>query len=192
MVRRLVTKSTAAVAADYGLSVRTVRKWKHRYAVGGSAALADASSRPKRCRCRLTSEDMTHIHELRLSRKTGDEIALLLDLHRSTVFRALRKLGLSRLASLEPKTPAQRYEWASPGDMLHVDIKRLGKIDGIGHRKAGTRQVKRRKPGGNTSMSAWMTLQGSHIPQSMRMRLRNPPWNSFGSQWRGISSTGSR
>ena len=147
MVRRLGTKGAAAVAADYGLSVRTVRKWKHRYAVGGVEALADASSRPKRCRCSLTSEDMSQIHELRIARKTGDEIALLLGLRRSTVFRALRKLGLSRLSSLEPKPPVQRYEWDSPGDMLHVDIKRLGKIDGIGHRKAGTRQVKRRRPG---------------------------------------------
>ncbi len=147
MVRRLGTKAAAAVAADYGLSVRTVRKWKHRYAMGGVEALADASSRPKRCRCSLTSEDMSQIHELRITRKTGDEIALLLGLRRSTVFRALRKLGLSRLSPLEPKPPVQRYEWDSPGDMLHVDIKRLGKIDGIGHRKAGTRQVKRRRPG---------------------------------------------
>lgn len=147
MLLRLGSKSVAAVAADYGLSVRTVRKWKHRYAAGGFEALADASSRPKRCRCSLSETDMAQIHELRKGRKTGDEIALLLGLCRSTVFRALRKLGLSRLASLEPKPAVHRYEWASPGDMLHVDIKRLGKIDGIGHRKAGTRQVKRRKPG---------------------------------------------
>ena len=137
----------AAVAADYVLSVRTVRKWKRRYAVGGGQALADASSRPKRCRCRLIVEDMAQIRSLRSERKAGDEIALLLGLRRSTVFRALRKLGLSRLVSLEPKPPVQGYEWVSPGDMLHVDIKRLGKIDGIGHRNAGTRQVKRRKPG---------------------------------------------
>ena len=87
------------------------------------------------------------IHELRQGRKTGDEIALLLGVCRSTVFRAIRKLGLSRLSSLVPKPPVHRYEWDSAGDMLHVDIKRLGKIDGIGHRKAGTRQGKRRKPG---------------------------------------------
>ena len=147
MVRRLGTKSAAAVAADYGVSVRTVRKWKHRYAAGGSEALADASSRPRRCRGSLTDEEIARIHELRKGRKTGDEIALLLGLRRSTVYRALRKMGLSRLASLEPKPTVQRYEWGSPGDMLHVDIKRLGKLDGIDHRKAGTRQVKRRKPG---------------------------------------------
>ncbi len=123
MVRRLGAKSVAAVAADYGLSTRTVRKWKHRYAVGGVESLAGASSRPKRCRCSLTKADMARIHELRKGRKTGDEIALLLGLCRSTVFRALRKLGLSRLASLEPKTAVHRYEWDSPGDMLHVGHK---------------------------------------------------------------------
>lgn len=134
-------------AADYGLSVRTVSKWKHRYAVGGVEALSDTSSRPKRCRCSLTKEDMARIRELRIGRKTGDEIALLLGLCRSTVFRALRKLGLSRLASLEPKPAVRRYEWDNPGDMLNVDIKRLGKIDGMGHRKAGIRQVQRQKSG---------------------------------------------
>ena len=103
MVRRLEAKSVAAVAADYGLGGRTVRKWKYRYAVGGIEALSDASFRSKRCRCRLTHEDMTRVHELRVARRTGDEITLLLGLHRSTVFRALRKLGLSQLVSPEPK-----------------------------------------------------------------------------------------
>ncbi|MBD5416138.1 MAG: transposase family protein [Desulfovibrio sp.] len=78
---------------------------------------------------------------------TVDEIALLPTLCRSTVFRALRKLGFSRLSPFELKPKVQYYEWASPGDMLHLDINCLGKIDGIGHRKDGTRQVKRRKPG---------------------------------------------
>ena len=64
MLRRLETKSAAAVAAGYGLSVRTVRKWKHCYAMGGFEALADASSRPKRCRCSLTKAEMAQIHEL--------------------------------------------------------------------------------------------------------------------------------
>lgn len=147
MVRRLMTKPAAAVAADYGLSIRTVRKWQQCYAAGGVEALADASSRTKRCRCNLTNADMNRIHDLRRSRKSGDEIALHLGLCRCTVFRALRKLGLSRLSSLEPKPVLRRYEWDSPGDMLHVDIKRLGKIDGIGHRKAGTRQAKRKRLG---------------------------------------------
>ena len=147
MVRRLETKSAADVAADYGLSVRTVRKWKYRYAVGSSETLVDASSRPKRCRCSLTKSKMAQIHELSQGRKTGDEIALLFGVCRSTVFRALRKPGLSRLSLQKSKPAVPRYEWDSPVDMLHVDIKRLGMIDGIGHRKAGNRLVKTAKIG---------------------------------------------
>lgn len=77
---------------------------------------------------------------MRLARQTGDELALLLGLRRSTVVRALHKWNFSRLASLEPKPPVQRYEQARPRDMLHVEIKRLGKIDEIGRLKAGPRR----------------------------------------------------
>ena len=109
--------------------------------------MADASSRPRCCRNRLTEMDVSEIFELRKKRLTGDAIALRLGLCRSTVFRALRRLGCSRLSSLEKKEPIRRYQWEKPGQMLHLDIKRLGKIDGVGHRKAGTRQVRRRRPG---------------------------------------------
>lgn len=76
-----------------------------------------------------------------------EEIAFLHGLCRSAVFRALGKLGLSRLSTLEPKPAVHRYAWGNPGGMLHVEIKRLGKIDGIGGRKAGARQARRGKPG---------------------------------------------
>lgn len=115
MVRRLEGKSAAAVAAEYGLSIRTVRKWKHRYAVGGVAALVDASSRPKGCRSRLTREDMARIHGLRKERKSGDEIALLLGQSRSTVFRALRNLGLSRLSLWNPNRKFDAMSGAARG-----------------------------------------------------------------------------
>ena len=133
----------ARVAAGYGVSLRTARKWKSRHDHGGQEALADRSSRPRRCRNKLSEEDFCCIFELRKARKTGDEIALYLGLCRSSVFRALRKLSCSRLASLEKREPVQRYQWENPGKMLHLDIKKLGKIDGVGHRKAGTRQVHR-------------------------------------------------
>ena len=137
----------ATVAAGFGVSLRTARKWMKRYREGGVASLADASSRPRCCRNRLTEMDVSEIFELRKKRLTGDAIALRLGLCRSTVFRALRRLGCSRLSSLEKKEPIRRYQWEKPGQMLHLDIKRLGKIDGVGHRKAGTRQVRRRRPG---------------------------------------------
>ena len=147
MVRRMDSMPAAAVAAGFGVSLRTARKWKRRYRQGGVEALADKSSRPMRCRSRLTEKTFGEIFSLRRKRLTGDAIAARLGLGRSSVFRALRKLGCSRLASLEVKPPVRRYQWEKPGQMLHIDIKRLGKIDGVGHRKAGTRQVCRRRPG---------------------------------------------
>ena len=147
MIRRMSEKPAAAVAAGFGVSLRTARKWMSRYRQGGFENLADRSSRPKRCRGTLTEQDFGSILALRKERLTGDEIALRLGLCRSSVFRALRKLGCSRISSLEEKAPIQRYQWEKPGQMLHLDIKRLGKIDGVGHKKAGTRQVRRRHPG---------------------------------------------
>ena len=147
MVRRMRDNPAATVTAGFGVSLRTARKWMKRYREGGVASLTDASSRPRCCRNRLTELDVSEIFELRKKRQTGDAIALRLGLCRRTVFRALRKLGCSRLSSLEKKEPIRRYQWETPGQMLHLDIKRLGKIDGVGHRKAGTRQVRRRRPG---------------------------------------------
>ena len=147
MIRRMRYQPAATVAAGFGVSLRTARKWMSRYLQGGVGALADKSSRPKRCREKLTERELKYILSLRKERLTGDDIALQLGLCRSSVFRALRKLGCSRLSSLEEKEPVQRYQWEKPGQMLHLDIKRLGKIDGVGHIKAGTRQVCRRRPG---------------------------------------------
>ena len=147
MVRRLDSMPAAAVAAGFGVSLRTVRKWKSRYRQGGVEALMDKSSRPLRCRSKMTEEVYGEIFFLRQKRLTGDAIAARLGCGQSSVFRALRKLDCSRLASLEVKPPVRRYQWEKPGQMLHLDIKRLGKIDGVGHRKAGTRQVYRRRPG---------------------------------------------
>lgn len=147
MVRRMRHEPAARVAAGFGVSLRTARKWASRYNSGGTASLADRSSRPKRCRSKLSEEDMGGIVALRKERLTGDQIALRLGFCRSSVFRALRKLELSRLGCLEDKEPVQRYQWEKPGQMLHLDIKKLGKIDGIGHRKVGRDKARRKRPG---------------------------------------------
>lgn len=147
MVLRMRHTPAATVAAGYGVSLRTARKWKRRYDEGGSAALVDRSSRPLRCRSKVSEEDIRKIFVLRKERQTGDEIAICLGICRSTVFRILRRLNLSRLALLEEKEPVLRYQWEKPGQMLHLDIKKLGKIDGVGHKKTQTRQVRRRHPG---------------------------------------------
>ena len=117
MVRRMDSMPAAAVAAGFGVSLRTARKWKRRYRQGGVEALADKSSRPMRCRSRLTEKTFGEIFSLRQKRLTGDAIAARLGLGRSSVFRALRKLGCSRLASLEVKPPVRRYQWEKPGQV---------------------------------------------------------------------------
>ena len=121
MVRRLDSMPAAAVAAGFGVSLRTVRKWKSRYRQGGVEALMDKSSRPLRCRSKMTEEVYGEIFFLRQKRLTGDAIAARLGCGRSSVFRALRKLDCSRLASLEVKPPVRRYQWEKPGQMLHLD-----------------------------------------------------------------------
>lgn len=146
MIRRMGSSPAATVAAGFGVSVRTARKWMSRYRQGGSGALSDRSSRPHKCRSKLSEQDYGAIRSLRKERLSGDEIAERLGICRSSIFRALRKLGCSRLSSLEAKKQIVRYQWEKPGQMLHLDIKRLGKIDGVGHKKAGTRQVRRRRP----------------------------------------------
>jgi len=107
----------------------------------------DKSSRPRRCRSKLAEHDIAYVLRLRKERLTGDEIAMQLGLCRSSVFRALRKLGCSRLSSLEAKEPVRRYQWERPGQMLHLDIKKLGKIDGVGHRMVGIGNARCRRPG---------------------------------------------
>ena len=103
MIRRMQGAPAAAVVAGFGVSLRTARKWMSRFRQGGSEALADRSSRPEYCRSKLTEHDLGCIFALRKKRLTGDEIALRLGLCRSTVFRALRKLGCSQLTCLEEK-----------------------------------------------------------------------------------------
>jgi transposase InsO family protein len=147
MVRRMHFQPAAVVAAGFGVSVRTARKWKKCYLTGGIEALADKSSRPKRCRSSLSSWELNKVIALRRQRLTGDAIALELKLCRSAVYRTLRKYGLSRLRSMEEKLPVVRYQWEKPGQMLHLDVKKLGKIDGVGHRIVGLGNARRRKPG---------------------------------------------
>lgn len=142
LVRRVVEDGwTAASAADAaGVSVRTAFKWLARYRAGGAAALADRSSAPWRRPHRLPDETVAAIERLRRERLTGPQIARALDLPRSTVGAILRRLGLGRLSALEPKPPVIRYERAAPGELIHVDTKKLGRIDGIGHRITGDRR----------------------------------------------------
>jgi transposase InsO family protein len=127
----------AAEAA--GVSARTAYKWLARYRTGGVAALSDRKPVPERCPHRLAGETVVAIEALRRQRMSGPAIARELGLARSTVGLALRRLGLGRLSAIEPKPPVIRYERQRPGELIHIDIKKLGRIAGIGHRFSGRR-----------------------------------------------------
>jgi transposase InsO family protein len=139
MVRRIEDQGwkVADAASAAGLSRRRTYEWLKRYRAGGEIALQDRSSTPVRYRDRTPSERDGAIEGLRRQRLTGRLIAERLGLPRSTVGAVLRRLGLGRLANLDAKPPVVRYQRARPGELLHLDTKKLGRIDGIGHRITG-------------------------------------------------------
>jgi len=122
-------------ASASGVSVRTAHEWLRRYR-SGDRQLHDRSSAPHTCPHRLTAQQIAEVEQLRRARQTGPAIARTLGMALSTVGLVLRRLGLGRLALLEPRPAVIRYERDRPGEMIHLDIKKLGKINGIGHRFA--------------------------------------------------------
>jgi transposase InsO family protein len=129
------TATKAAAAA--GISVRTAYKWLARHAAEGIAGLWDRSSRPLRTPSRLPADREALVLQLRRSKLTAKQIAHQLRLTRPTVARVLVRNGLSRLRFLEPPQPANRYQWPNPGDLIHLDIKKLGRFGRVGHRITG-------------------------------------------------------
>ena len=133
----------AAVAQGFGISDRTVRKWVGR-AAEGALALEDRSCRPHHSPRAISTAVVVEIQQLRQRRWTGAVIAEAVGLSRATVARTLGQLGLARLSALAPVVPARRYEWAHPGQLVHVDIKKLGRIGQVGHRITGDRRRRSR------------------------------------------------
>ena len=152
-IRELMTARFAAgwspgeIAEAVGVSVRTVYKWLARYRQGGAAALHNAGSAPGRVANRLADPTIAEIAHLRRERRlTGAAIAQRLRLKRSTVAGWLRRLGIGRLSLLRQKPPVVRYERARAGELIHIDIKKLGRFKQIGHRITGKR-THSRQPG---------------------------------------------
>jgi transposase InsO family protein len=129
-----------AIAEAVGVCPRTVRKWVERYRLEGLSGLKDRSSRPHRLHRPIPKAIVEQVEALRRTRRTGKQIAAQLGISPATVSRTLRRLGLNRIAALEPCEPVRRYERDHPGEMIHIDIKKLGRIDGIGHRITGDRR----------------------------------------------------
>lgn len=146
MVRHMTQDSLtpADAAAAAGVSAPTARKWLGRFLAGGEAALADTSSRPALSPRRISESRALAVVELRRRRLTQARIATSLGLSEATVSRVLRRAGLSKLSSLQPVEPVQRYEHEAPGDLLHIDTKKLGRIEREGHRINGDRRTRSR------------------------------------------------
>jgi transposase InsO family protein len=146
LVRRVLFEgwSYAAAAEGFAVSVRTVAKWVRRFKEGGVSALEDASSRPGAPPHQTSPGAVALIRLLREQHGLPAwAIGQALRLPRSTVGAWLRRLGLNRPPTA-PAIPIQRYEWPRPGDLLHIDIKPLGRIDGVGHRIHGDRRRRAR------------------------------------------------
>ncbi|QFB87543.1 IS481 family transposase [Bordetella pertussis] len=142
MVQQLIAHQVCVpeAARAYGVTAPTVRKWLGRFLAQGQAGLADASSRPTVSPRAIAPAKALAIVELRRKRLTQARIAQALGVSASTVSRVLARAGLSHLADLEPAEPVVRYEHQAPGDLLHIDIKKLGRIQRPGHRVTGNRR----------------------------------------------------
>lgn len=134
-------------AAEFKLSRQSAAKWVVRFRREGVAGLRDRSSRPHRSPRRTTAELVQRIEHLRRQRWTGVQIAQATALSRSTVSRILTRLRLNQMRMLEPVAPILRYEHPAPGDLLHIDIKKLARIHKPGHRMTGNPQDETRRAG---------------------------------------------
>jgi len=182
MVLRVIEgrQTPQAVSEAVGVCLRTVRKWVKRFRAEGVAGLQDRSSRPHRLRQPTPATTVARIEALRRQRFTGKQIAKETGVSPATVSRVLKRLGIGRLRDLEPAEPVRRYERENPGELIHIDIKKLGRFTKIGHRITGdrTKQSNQRSipvggQAGNMSMSASMTRPV--LPSAKSIPIKKAP-----------------
>jgi transposase InsO family protein len=142
LVERVLEESwsLAAAAEAAGVSERTARKWLARWRAEGEAGLEDRSSAPKSRPTQTPSSRVQAIEALRRLRMTAAEIAECLGMALSTVSRWLKRIGLGKRSRLEPPEPPNRYERKRPGELVHVDVKKLGRFRRAGHRVTGSKR----------------------------------------------------
>jgi len=139
MVRAVVDRglSKAAAAGRFNITPKTVAKWVKRFRAEGVGGLRDRSSRPLSSPSQTAPATAAAIEAFRRQRHTAKQIAVEVGVSAATVSRVLRRLGLDRLSALEPAEPIRRYERDKPGELIHIDIKKLGRIGSVGHRITG-------------------------------------------------------
>ncbi len=131
--------SKAQAARAYGVSVKIVSRWVERFGAEGREGMVDRSSRPRRFPSATDETVVARIVTLRRERLTGHHIAQRTGVSPATVSRVLKRAGLSRLKDLDPAEPVRRYEREKPGELIHIDIKKLGRFERVGHRITGKR-----------------------------------------------------
>ncbi|MDX3929521.1 MAG: IS481 family transposase [Shinella sp.] len=131
--------SKARAASLYGVSLKIVTRWTERFRTSGRAGMTDHSSRPKTSPRQTDQALCELIVRLRRQRLTGKHIAMETGVSPATVSRVLRRAKLSRIKDIEPAEPIVRYEYGEPGGLIHLDIKRLGRFERVGHRITGDR-----------------------------------------------------
>src|SRR5947209_8899091 len=150
MVRRVLKDGQLpkTVATAFGIDPKTVKKWVGRFGSQGLQGLEDRSSRPLRLRRPTPPDKVEQIIALRRQRWTGKQIAKETCVSPATVSRILRAARLSRMRDLEPPEPVVRYQREHPGELIHLDIKKLGRFEAEGHRVTGDRQAGRSRGAG--------------------------------------------
>jgi transposase InsO family protein len=142
MVRAVVDHglSKAAAARRFNTTPKTVAKWVARFKAEGAVGLRDRSSKPLSSPSQTSFATADAVEVLRRERRNQEHIAAELGISKATVSRILKRRGLSLLSSLEPQQPRPRYERKSPGEIIHIDIKKLGRFNAVGHRITGDRR----------------------------------------------------
>jgi transposase InsO family protein len=149
--------SLVEAAEAAGISDRTARRWLARWRAEGAAGLFDRSSAPRRVPHKTSPDRVAQIVRLRRLRLTAAQIATALGMALSTVSAVLKRVGLGKLSRLEPPEPANRYERRHPGELIHVDVKKLGRILKPGHRVTGDRrgQASTHRDGKPVRLAGW-------------------------------------
>ena len=203
MVKRVLEDGLALTEAAEaaGVSARTAGKWVRRYRAEGEAGLLDRSSAPRRVHNATAPERVEAIAALRRVRLTGPEIAETLEMATSTVSAVLKRIGLGKLSRLDPPEPIRRYERSRPGELIHIDVKKLGRISakGAGHAspasatpRSGAARAGLCAPAGSECTSASTTPPASPTSRSCPTR-RQPPRSAFcGGRSPSTAPTGSR
>jgi transposase InsO family protein len=160
--------AVAAAAEAAGVTERTAYRWLRRFRSEGEAGLVDRSSAPRRTPHAITAERIEVIAALRRLRMSAAQIAEVLEMALSTVSAALRRIGLGKRSRLSPPEPPNRYERRRVGELVHVDVKKLGRITRPGHRVSGERLHRERHRPVRLGQRSWEFV---HVCVDDRSRL---------------------